>query len=53
MGFDVLTGAIISIHAPTWGATREASALIEGINISIHAPTWGATAKNWRHEGTQ
>ena len=34
---------LISIHAPTWGATVE-----PGLNggfwvISIHAPTWGAT----------
>ena len=34
---------IVSIHAPTWGATsiRQARKLKD--DVSIHAPTWGAT----------
>ena len=36
---------IISIHAPTRGATKELKAELKIINISIHAPTRGATAK--------
>ena len=34
---------VISIHAPTWGATYHG--VIFGVDdiISIHAPTWGAT----------
>ena len=37
--------AIISIHAPAWGATKSYAAgnVISG--ISIHAPAWGATTK--------
>ena len=35
--------AIISIHAPTWGATVNVSRVKLLICISIHAPTWGAT----------
>ena len=34
----------ISIHAPTWGATRSRSRPVAFRLISIHAPTWGATA---------
>ena len=33
----------ISIHAPTWGATRIALRSFSVFPISIHAPTWGAT----------
>ena len=33
----------ISIHAPTWGATRIALRSFSDFPISIHAPTWGAT----------
>ena len=33
----------ISIHAPTWGATRIDDGACVGFKISIHAPTWGAT----------
>ena len=33
----------ISIHAPTWGATRALVAQQRQHPISIHAPTWGAT----------
>ena len=34
---------MISIHAPTWGATQPVVQLLCDIIISIHAPTWGAT----------
>ena len=34
---------IISIHAPTWGATRAYTTKLNKLKISIHAPTWGAT----------
>ena len=33
----------VSIHAPTWGATKTTSSLNWIISVSIHAPTWGAT----------
>ena len=33
----------VSIHAPTWGATRAIIAAHPAIAVSIHAPTWGAT----------
>ena len=36
---------LISIHAPTWGATREPCLWTEHAPISIHAPTWGATVE--------
>ena len=35
--------ALISIHAPAWGATGRHTAACAGIAISIHAPAWGAT----------
>ena len=41
MGFVVPKS--ISIHAPTWGATRDGARLRGIMSISIHAPTWGAT----------
>ena len=34
---------LISIHAPTWGATQEVLLCLIDRGISIHAPTWGAT----------
>ena len=37
--------AIISIHAPTRGATEAILPLAEFYTISIHAPTRGATAE--------
>src|SRR5699024_9390595 len=40
-GLDTLR--MISIHAPTWGATANALLTKHGYVISIHAPTWGAT----------
>ena len=36
---------MISIHAPTWGATPTTMELTNTAGISIHAPTWGATVK--------
>ena len=36
---------VISIHAPTWGATPSEVELMSAQSISIHAPTWGATVK--------
>ena len=36
---------MISIHAPTWGATYKSDATATAFSISIHAPTWGATVK--------
>ena len=33
----------ISIHAPTWGATKAKTPKVGETLISIHAPTWGAT----------
>ena len=35
--------SLISIHAPTWGATFLSSCSAIRQLISIHAPTWGAT----------
>ena len=37
--FDI----IVSIHAPTWGATRLKRGEKVFMTVSIHAPTWGAT----------
>ena len=34
---------IVSIHAPTWGATRIDGCMKADGKVSIHAPTWGAT----------
>ena len=34
---------VISIHAPTWGATQRPGGHHFRGEISIHAPTWGAT----------
>ena len=39
---------LISIHAPTWGATSRKVCGIWRNSISIHAPTWGATvSRHW------
>ncbi len=43
MVLDNLSGRLISIHAPTRGATMISSRDIVEITISIHAPTRGAT----------
>ncbi len=34
---------MVSIHAPTWGATSTTLTMFDGAIVSIHAPTWGAT----------
>ena len=34
---------MVSIHAPTWGATRIYILKEVELGVSIHAPTWGAT----------
>ena len=44
---------VISIHAPTWGATCRYLQPFRISAISIHAPTWGTTTtvvEHWRHE---
>ena len=53
MGCDVITsktlcGALVSIHAPAWGATRDTARNKRVITVvSIHAPAWGATNFDW------
>ena len=34
---------MVSIHAPTWGATKFLCLFSLIVCVSIHAPTWGAT----------
>ena len=36
-------GALVSIHAPAWGATSKAGYGAGTGKVSIHAPAWGAT----------
>ena len=43
-----ITAIIVSIHAPTWGATRATSSSDQPMTVSIHAPTWGATNESLR-----
>ena len=48
MGSDSLTYLdclyqLVSIHAPTWGATIVTEGGYYSYSVSIHAPTWGAT----------
>ena len=38
----------VSIHAPTWGATKAILTLAMPLQVSIHAPTWGATSRHER-----
>ncbi len=45
-GFDTMRLEIVSIHAPTRGATWLTSLMHPCGIVSIHAPTRGATAKN-------
>ncbi len=40
---ECCAGGAVSIHAPTWGATRIHRHQREDGDVSIHAPTWGAT----------
>jgi hypothetical protein len=42
MGWRYCT--LVSIHAPTWGATSQSARDHRRAVVSIHAPTWGATA---------
>ena len=42
---DYIAAVGISIHAPTWGATRQQALARRQSLISIHAPTWGATVR--------
>ena len=44
---------IVSIHAPTWGATYHAILWNFPKSVSIHAPTWGATAALLAPQGTK
>ena len=37
---------VVSIHAPTWGATDLSDKEVKEQEVSIHAPTWGATSSN-------
>ena len=39
----IISHLLISIHAPTWGATNRRCTISGSGKISIHAPTWGAT----------
>ena len=47
--------AIVSIHAPAWGATAVRRSGTCCGRVSIHAPAWGATLLSWqlltRHTG--
>ena len=43
---DLYAKKVISIHAPTRGATKRAAEYARGKPISIHAPTRGATDYN-------
>ena len=40
--------ALISIHAPAWGATETTQFSAQQSAISIHAPAWGATVRRGR-----
>ena len=40
---EFLRWTLVSIHAPTWGATGQTKEEVQAMNVSIHAPTWGAT----------
>ena len=42
-GERILLRALVSIHAPAWGATKSAYATTTPPPVSIHAPAWGAT----------
>ncbi len=38
-----ISGKVVSIHAPAWGATTTKSTIGYSFAVSIHAPAWGAT----------
>ena len=40
--------AVVSIHAPAWGATHELAGRLLNLDVSIHAPAWGATPLDFR-----
>ena len=40
------TYILVSIHAPTWGATPPPDKRAMATVVSIHAPTWGATPEH-------
>ena len=40
---EAVSQIMVSIHAPTWGATSISQDSCRFICVSIHAPTWGAT----------
>ena len=42
----VLVSIVVSIHAPTWGATDICAVYAIRYLVSIHAPTWGATTSH-------
>ena len=42
---------VVSIHAPTRGATRAGTLTLVCYNVSIHAPTRGATGTSWLGAG--
>ena len=44
-----VVGAVISIRAPAWGATRHGKMNASRRRISIHAPAWGATSGRRGH----
>ena len=53
MGCDAVEGGIyilnkVSIHAPTWDATKRLCITKKSFKVSIHAPTWDATIKRPR-----
>ena len=41
--FRLSAAKVVSIHAPTWGATGLSRFFCTTLKVSIHAPTWGAT----------
>ena len=41
--FELHALVVVSIHAPTWGATQLDMFYQQRNEVSIHAPTWGAT----------
>ena len=46
-GVGPAAGALVSIHAPAWGATRRWRIDSGIFRVSIHAPAWGATLPCW------
>ena len=45
-GKQIFLPMLVSIHAPTWGATASSIKNNSNQHVSIHAPTWGATVAN-------